>query len=152
MLFVRASQVIDAWLGLIRLTRKAWQTLPGDALGWVVMRGSGIRAPNRVVRVGDVTARLVEDPRLGRYLDSGLMRIHAQTVGHYVFSREPLDEKTLAHEAEHIRQWRRYGPFYLPLYFGSSGLAFARRRRPYWDNRFEVAAMRRADREHPEQR
>ncbi len=147
MLFVRASQVIDGWLAVVAVLRWSWRTLPGDLLGWVVMRGSGVRQPNRVVRVGDVTAHVVENKRLGRYLDSGWMQIHAQTVGHYVFARAPLDPKTLAHECEHIRQWRRFGPLYLPLYFGASGLALVRRRRPYWDNRFEVAAMRRAERD-----
>jgi hypothetical protein len=37
----------------------------------------------------------------------------------------------MAHECEHIRQWERLGPLYLPAYFGSSALAFLRGRRSY---------------------
>jgi hypothetical protein len=138
---------MDFWLSAVRWLRLAWQKVPGDLLGLTVMRASGIHRPTRVVTLDDVTAVVVEDPRVGRYLDSGWMAIHAQTVGRYVFCRVPLDERTLVHESEHIRQWRRWGPLYLPLYFGSSGLALLRGRHPYDDNWFEVAARRRVDRE-----
>jgi len=146
LVFYRASQLIDLWLAALRGLCRAWRTLPGDLLGFMVMRGSGISRPTRVVDAGDVTALVVEDPRIGRYLDTGFMPIHAQAVGRYVFCRVPLDDRTLSHECEHIRQWRRFGPLYLPLYFGSSGLAVLRRRHPYDDNAFERAA-RRAERD-----
>jgi len=146
LVFYRASQLIDLSLAAIEGFRRLWRTLPGDFLGFTVMRGSGVRRPTRVVEVGDVTALVVEDPRVGRYLDTGFMRIHAQTVGRYVFCRGPLDERILAHECEHIRQWRRFGPLYLPLYFGSSALAVLRGRHAYDDNAFEAAA-RRAERD-----
>jgi hypothetical protein len=118
---------MDFWLSAVRWLRLAWQKVPGDLLGLTVMRASGIHRPTRVVTLDDVTAVVVEDPRVGR--------------------RVPLDERTLVHESEHIRQWRRWGPLYLPLYFGSSGLALLRGRHPYDDNWFEVAARRRVDRE-----
>lgn len=123
--------------------RWAWRTFPGDVLGWMVMRGSGVRKPTRIVQVGDVTAYVVEHERVGRYMDTAFSPMHAQAVGRYVFCRGPVDERTLAHEAEHIRQWRRFGPFYLPLYFGSAMWNVARRRR--FDNFMEAAARRRAD-------
>jgi hypothetical protein len=144
-IFHWAARAIDVWLWLVRGLQEAWRTLPGDALGYVVMRGIGVPEPTRVVTVGDVTARVVEDPRVGRYLSTGWMPIYAQALGRYVFCRERIDDRILAHECEHIRQWRRFGPFYLPLYFGSSALAFARRRHPYDANTFEVAAKRRAE-------
>jgi hypothetical protein len=140
-----AARAIDLWLAAPRVIRLVWQLLPGDLLGYMVMRCSGIRRPSRVVTLDDVTALVVEDPRVGRYLDSGWMAIHAQAVGRYVFCRQTIDRRTLVHESEHIRQWRRFGPVYLPLYFGSSLLAIVRRRHPYDDNIFEIAARRRAE-------
>jgi hypothetical protein len=142
-----AARTIDLWLAALGGVRLAWARIPGDLLGYMVMRCSGIRRPSRVVRMDDVTALVVEDHRVGRYLDSGWMAIYAQTLGRYVFCRQAIDRRTLAHESEHIRQWRRFGPVYLALYFGSCALALARGRHPYDDNVFEVAARRRAERE-----
>jgi hypothetical protein len=152
-----AAIVLDCWLGLrhefARLVRPggpfgyAWRALPGDLLGLVVMRGCGIDGPTREVASGGVTAVVVEDPRIERWFRAHLIPVQAQTLGHFVFSRGPMPPEILAHECEHIRQWSRFGPFYLPLYFGSSALASLRGRRPYWDNAFEAAARRRADSE-----
>jgi hypothetical protein len=157
MLFRWCAGVVEAWLGLERWVRApfrrrfgvrdAWRALPGDLLGLMVMRGCGIAAPTRVVEVGDVSAVLVEDRRVELWLGSQLMPVTAQTLGRYVFSRDPVGDELLAHECEHIRQWRRFGPFYLALYFGSSALVSLRGGRPYWDNPFEAAARRRADRD-----
>jgi hypothetical protein len=144
-IFARAGQLIDVWLKAVRGLRWVWRTFPGDVLGWMVMRGSGIRQPTRVVQVDDVTAHLVEDERVGRYLDTAFSPMHAQAVGRYVFCRGHVDKHILAHEAEHIRQWRRYGPLYLPLYFGTSLWAVARGRK--FDNFMEEAARRRAERD-----
>ena len=147
MVFARASQVIDLWLAAVRGGRWAWRTLPGDILGYMVMRGSGVRRPTRIVQVGDVTAYLVEDPRVARYLDTAFSPIHAQAVGRYVFCRGRVDAHILAHEAEHCRQWRRLGPLYLPVYFGASLWGVARGRKPHFDNFMEAAARRRAERD-----
>lgn len=139
--------VIDAWLALAREVRRAWRALPGDLLGRVVMRGCGIDAPTREVASGDVTAVLVEDPRVGLWFRAHLIPVRAQTLGHFVLTRETVSPEILAHECEHIRQWSRFGPLYLPLYFGSSALAWLRGRRPYWDNAFEAAARVRSERD-----
>jgi hypothetical protein len=148
---------MDAWLALTRPLRdllggqgrvsRAWRFLPGDLLGRLVMLGCGIPGPTRVHDESDVKAVLVEDPRVGLWFRAHLIPVQAQTLGRYVFSRGPISDATLAHECEHIRQWERFGPLFLPLYFGSSAAAMLRGRRPYWDNRFEVAARTRADRE-----
>jgi len=147
MVFHWAARAIDLWLLLTVWLVEGWRRLPGDALGYLVMRGSGIAEPTRVVTHGDVTVRVVEDARVGRYLDTGWMPIHAQTIGHYVFARQTLDPRTLAHECEHVRQWRRLGPLYLPAYFGSSLLALLAHRHPYRDNPFEMAARERVESE-----
>jgi hypothetical protein len=154
--FYYAATILDAWLAVVRALagpkrawrslRHVWRALPGDLMGLAVMRGCGIRAPSRVVDAGGVSAIVVEHPNVGRYFEMQMMPVQAQTLGRYVFARCPVPEHTLEHEIEHIRQWQRFGPLYLPLYFGSSALALLRGRRPYWDNRFESAARRRADR------
>jgi hypothetical protein len=155
MVFHWAGAILDAWLALVRAARNwlgrpfrarnLWRALPGDLLGLLVMRGCGIAHPTREVDVGDVTVRLVEDPRVERWFRAHLMPVTAQTLGRYIVAREPVPPDILAHECEHIRQWGRFGPFYLVLYFASSGLAVLRGRRAYWDNAFETAARRRAE-------
>ncbi len=136
-----------AWLGRPARVRRLWRALPGDLLGILVMRGCGIARPTREVESGDVTAVLVEDPRVGRWFDTQLMPVTAQTLGRYVFARGRIPADILAHECEHIRQWERFGPFYLAMYFGSSALALLRGREAYWANHFEAAARSRAVRE-----
>ena len=157
MIFVWAAAVLDGWLAVTRgaravlraLTpmRRAWGALPGDLLGRVVMRGCGIHAPTREVAAGDVTAVLIEDPRVGLWFRAQLIPVQAQTLGRFVLARDTVPADILAHECEHIRQWSRFGPLYLPLYFGSSAVAWLRGQRPYWDNAFEAAARARAERE-----
>lgn len=157
MVFYYAAFILDAWLAAIhalasprqvwRSLRAAWRALPGDLMGLMVMRGCGIPAPSRIVDAGAVSAILVEHPNVGRYFGRQLIPVQAQTLGRYVFCRGPIPDQMLEHEIEHIRQWGRFGPLYLPLYFGSSAVELLRGRRPYWDNRFEVAARHRADRD-----
>jgi hypothetical protein len=130
--------------------RDLWRALPGDLMGLLIMRGCGIPAPTREVRSGDVTAILVEDPRVDRWFRTHLMPVRAQTVGRYVFARDTIPAEIIAHECEHIRQWERFGPLFLTSYMGLSALALMRGRRPYWDNEFEVAARRRAEAESAE--
>ena len=154
MIFRWAAGVVDVWLSVGRALRTWavrpaslrdwWRTLPGDLLGLVVMLGLGIERHTRIYDAGDVRAFVVEDERIGRYFRFHLIPTRAQTLGRYVLARSTLDDETLAHECEHIRQWQRFGPLYLPAYLGSSAVAFLRGGRPYWDNRFEAAARRRA--------
>lgn len=157
MVFRWAAVILDACLALQRgvraclhgplRLRDVWRLLPGDLLGLTVMRGCGIAASTRRVDAGDVTAVLIEDSRVGRWFRAHPIPIRAQTLGRHVFALGPLEDDILAHECEHIRQWERFGPLYLPLYFGSSAVEFLRGGRPYWDNAFEVAARVQAERE-----
>jgi hypothetical protein len=155
--FYIAASILDLWAAAIRtaghptrilaLLGRAWRALPGDLLGLAVMHGCGISSPSRVVEAEGGTVVLVENPRVDRYLAAQAMPIQAQTLGRYVFARSRISDRTLEHELEHVGQWRRLGPLYLPLYFGSSAVALLRGRRPYWDNAFEAAARSRADRQ-----
>ena len=120
------------------------RTLPGDLMGMAIMRFLGIEQPTRIHDAGDVTAFVVEDARVGKFFKINLMPTRAQTFGRYVFATYELDPETLAHECEHIRQWGKLGPAYLPAYFVSSATEWLAGRRPYWDNAFESAARDRA--------
>ncbi|MDY7092812.1 MAG: hypothetical protein SX243_07560 [Acidobacteriota bacterium] len=65
----------------------------------------------------------------------------AMTVGHVILGRTA---HSLAyhrpHEHVHVRQYERWGPLFLPAYFGSSLLAYLRGQDPYRDNVFEREA------------
>jgi hypothetical protein len=65
----------------------------------------------------------------------------AVTLGHTVLG---CDARSLAryrgHEHEHVAQYERWGPFFLPAYFAGSLAALVRGGHPYRDNPFEVAA------------
>lgn len=146
MIFYWAAWVIDVWLCLARALRGAWRAFPGDLMALLVIRACGIREPSRRIRAGDVSAVLVEDRRAAHYLDHQWIPVHAQTLGRYVFARAELSPEIVDHELEHVRQWHRLGPLFLPAYAASSGWALLRRRHPYRANRFEVAARRREGR------
>lgn len=67
----------------------------------------------------------------------------ALTLGHVVFGVSPAAlEATRRHERVHVRQYERWGPFFLPAYFAASGWQLLRRRDPYRDNPFEIEAFR----------
>lgn len=66
----------------------------------------------------------------------------AMTLGHVVVGvhQHALD-RTRLHERVHVAQYERWGPFFLPAYFISSGLCAARGQDPYRDNAFERPAF-----------
>jgi len=79
-------------------------------------------------------------------LPAGL-RFSAITFGHVILG---LDHATLAacraHEQVHVRQYERWGPFFIPAYLLSSLIQLVRGRRPYLDNFFEREAYERTSR------
>jgi len=124
--------------------RDAMLLLPGSLMGRLVMRASGIGEPTRVLRYADVgDVYLVEDRRLGRYLDTAPVRPFAQTLGRYVLARETIPDDLIRHEVEHVRQYARLGPFYLAAYGIASGVALLAGRDAYRYNVFEIAAAER---------
>jgi hypothetical protein len=121
-----------------------WRALPGDLVGLAVMRlCGGLRPTREVPRAEGPPALLVEDPRAGRYLDNVPLKPYAQTLGRYILSRERLPDTIVRHELEHVGQWTRLGPLYLPVYGTSSFLAILAGRNRYFDNIFEIAARSR---------
>jgi hypothetical protein len=124
--------------------RNAWRALPGDLVGLAIMRLCGDVGPTREVpRADGPPALLVEDPRIGRYLDNAPMKPYAQTLGRYILAREKLPDGTIRHELEHVGQWTRLGPLFLPAYGAASFIALLAGRNRYFDNIFEIAARSR---------
>jgi hypothetical protein len=70
----------------------------------------------------------------------------AITIGRHVFAWRPMTDAELAHELEHVRQWKRHG-WRFPIEYLAASLG-ARRSGKKWyrDNRFEVAARDAANR------
>ena len=145
------ADLIDLWLAAQRAgthlapfrspAQNVWRALPGDLVALTIMRLCGGLKPTReAARDGGPPALLVEDPRAGRYLDHVPLKPYAQTMGRYILAREPLPDSIVRHELEHVGQWSRLGPLFLPVYGAASLIAILAGRNRYLDNVFEVAA------------
>ncbi len=67
----------------------------------------------------------------------------AMTLGHTILGQSPEAlESTREHEHIHVRQYERWGPFFIPAYFLASFVAWIKGGDPYRDNIFEVEAYR----------
>ncbi len=88
----------------------------------------------------------VEGGLLKRLLDGGLPVIRssaAMTLGHVVIAQDALClVLTRSHERVHVRQYERWGPFFIPAYLLASLIAYLRGQDPYRDNPFERQAYR----------
>jgi hypothetical protein len=67
----------------------------------------------------------------------------AMTLGYVVVSASPVEGHLLAHERSHVRQYRRWGPLFIPVYLALAA-AYGYRRHP-----MELAAEAQARREDP---
>lgn len=65
----------------------------------------------------------------------------AITLGHVVLGRDAfLLDMTRSHERVHVRQYERWGPFFIPAYLGASLWIRIRGGNAYMDNPFEREA------------
>ena len=70
----------------------------------------------------------------------------AMTLGHVILGLNPkVLEVVRKHEQVHVRQYERWGPFFLPAYLGCSAWLWVQKRDPYLENPFEVEAYRVSD-------
>jgi hypothetical protein len=115
------------WLGFV------W-TLPNTVLGLLIglLTFQFPRAEAGVL-IFDRTPRGLSGTPISRAV---FRRFTAFTVGAVIVAREPVGGILLQHEFAHVRQYRLWGPLYLPVY-GLLYLLFGYRRHP-----FERAAMR----------
>jgi hypothetical protein len=118
-----------SWLGSV------W-TFPNTVLGIVIgLLTFQLPRAEAGVLIFDRTRRGLAAPPLSRAV---FRRFTAFTVGTVIIAREPVGGILLDHELAHVRQYRLWGPVYLPVY-GLLYLLFGYRRHP-----FERAAMREA--------
>ena len=67
--------------------------------------------------------------------------IAAITLGHVVLGCDgPTLARTRRHERVHVRQYERWGPFFIPAYLLASGWLMLRGYNAYLDNPFEIEA------------
>ena len=129
---------------IIQLAKYIWAS-PGSILGLLCVpmalagggRGDVIDGVLEVY--GGLLTRILE----GRIPVIGSCA--AMTLGHVVIGRDRQSlDLTREHERVHVRQYERWGPFFIPAYLLASLIAWLRRRHPYLDNPFEQAAFREA--------
>lgn len=133
----------SATFNLLRVAGCLW-TFSNTLLGLVpvalgLISGGRAQVVRGVVEAhGGLVTRLLELPerlRLG-------VAPMALTLGHVVLGRtQAALDLTRDHERVHVRQYERWGPFFLPAYGLSSLVAWLRGRDPYLDNRFEREAF-----------
>lgn len=84
---------------------------------------------------------------IGRLLTRRRRNVHfsAMTLGHVVIGRsaEALDVAR-RHELVHVRQYERWGPFFIPAYLLCSAMIWLRGGDAYRDNPFEREAYAKA--------
>ncbi len=124
----------------LRLLLYLW-ALPGSIVGVFLMplalvSGGGVQFVDGVVEAyGGWLSKLLQRP----FWISG--PIAAITFGHVVLG---CDLKTLKrtrkHERVHVRQYERWGPFFIPAYVLASAWIRYRGGNAYLDNPFEVEA------------
>jgi hypothetical protein len=136
-----AGTIVPETDTLQKVARFLW-TVPNTTLGVVVVLVGFSRASLRVVdgvleAHGPVLAWLLKTlvP-----LSGGAA---ALTLGHVVIGVDAQSlEVTRAHERVHVRQYERWGPFFVPAYLIASATAALRGRHFYFDNIFEIEACR----------
>lgn len=118
------------------IARYAWAS-PWSLLGLLLLGLVWLRGGRIGVNAGVMEASLSRPPRwVGRF--------GAITLGHVVLAASPgALERLRAHEHEHVRQYERWGPAFVPAYAISSLLQWLHGRDPYWHNRFERQARAR---------
>ncbi len=74
-------------------------------------------------------------------MKSRLVRARGMTLGHVILGVTAADlDEVREHEWVHVRQYERWGPFFLPAYLGASLVLWLAGRNPYWENPFEKEA------------
>lgn len=123
-----------------RLARYLWA-------GPCTMVGLLLAAPvflfGTLTRVVDGVIEIAPRPRDGGARWTRVLPFNAITFGHVVFGTSAqVLVRLRAHEHAHVRQYERWGLAFLLAYPASSLWQWARGRRAYADNWFEVQARR----------
>lgn len=125
----------------LRTTAKYLWALPNTLLGLCLVPPA-LLSGGKAERVQGVLE--VHGPAIKRLLN-GVPLIggaSAITIGHVVIGRDAETLKRCReHEQVHVRQYEKWGPFFLPAYFLSSAAQWAKGGDAYSDNRFEREAV-----------
>ncbi|MDZ4658665.1 MAG: hypothetical protein SH868_13900 [Bythopirellula sp.] len=102
-----------------------------------LLQGGSIKVVRGVIEVyGGIITRLLR--RGLPWVGSGA----AITFGHVVWGcDQSCLDSTRDHERVHVRQYERWGPFFIPLYLAASAIAAWNGLDPYRDNPFEREAF-----------
>jgi hypothetical protein len=117
----------------------AWAS-PNTALG-LVLAGLFVLFRARMKVVDGVVE--VSGGTIGSGLASPALAcpFRAITLGHVILATDQHSmDRSRDHEHEHVRQYERWGPFFLPAYLASSAWQLVLGRRCYRDNYFERKA------------
>ena len=142
--FIAQDTEIHPGIELLQLLIILW-TLPNTLLG-VTAGVVGICFGGKCQRVRGCLE--FYDGLVGWLLRRGPLSngIMAMTLGHSILgqTRAALDIAR-DHEHVHVRQYERWGPFFLPAYLGCSCALWLMRKDAYRDNPFEIEAYAIAD-------
>jgi len=135
--------LFGASIGLWRALAYAW-AVPWSAFGLLAGLVACLLGASLRLREG---ALEIAGGLLGRAVSRlpAPFSFSAITLGHVILG---VDHATLAaarrHEQVHVRQYERWGIFFIPAYLLSSAYELLRGRRPYLDNCFEREAYGKA--------
>jgi len=125
----------DGILG--RLLRYAWAS-PCSLLGLAFAIAAGLFGARWVAVAGTLEVAMLPRRPPG---SPWWLPFRAITIGHVILGTHPAELARLrVHEQAHVRQYETWGPLFLLAYPADSLWQWLRGRRPYADNRFEVAA------------
>ena len=106
-------------------------TIFGIAVGLMLM--------SRFRRVEGVIE--IHGPLMATVLSNLPVPALAMTMGHVIFGQtEAALDITRRHEHVHVRQYERWGPFFVPAYLSVSAYLYLRGRDGYRENPFEIEA------------
>ncbi len=123
---------------LIRFWKYFW-ALPNTLFGLsfllpTLLSGGGVRLERGVIEIHGGFTRFFLTRRL-------MVSAAAMCLGHVILGRDRAClDRSRDHEHVHVRQYERWGPFFLPAYVLSSIRAWRRGHHFYLDNAFEQEA------------
>lgn len=122
---------------MIQLLLWLWAS-PASLLG-LGLGASGLPTGTRFRRVGrtlEIYGGLIK-----WLLERTPVRAAAMTLGHVIIGQDAeMLDRCREHELVHVRQYERWGPFFIPAYLSCSVWLWLRGRNAYLDNPFEVEA------------
>jgi hypothetical protein len=129
-----------SWLRLpIRAAAYLWaspNTCVGIAAG--LLLGGRFKVVDGVVEI--------HGKRVAKLLNRLWVPAAAITLGHAVLGQsDRWLLRTRTHERVHVRQYERWGPFFIPAYLIASIILYAQGKDGYRGNPFEIEAYRQSD-------